>query len=104
MTRLDFNNEVIEILVKDIYDYVLGERLETGDNQHIVCPCGVNKDCRITVCVDIVREDSGDGYTVIALHSDPIFRFHDIGGGPNECPICSDTVLKMNNELAKLCA
>lgn len=53
MTRLEFNNEVVAILAKDIYDYVYKERLETGDNQHIVCPCGVKKDCRITGYIDV---------------------------------------------------
>jgi hypothetical protein len=100
MTRLEFNNEVVAILAKDLYDYVYGERLETGDNQHIVCPCGVKKDCRITGYIDVVRKDAGNGYAVITVHRDPLFR------SPNvcECPISSDATAKMNEELAKLCA
>lgn len=101
---LKFNNEVIGILAKDLYDYVYGERLETGDNQHIVCPCGVKKDCRITGYIDVVREDAGNGYTVIALHGDRPFRFTNIHSDLYECLISSDTILKMNNELTKLCA
>lgn len=104
MTRLEFNNEVVAILAKDIYDYVYGEHLETGDNQHIVCPCGVKKDCRITGYIDVARKDAGNGYTVIALHGDPLFRFKSINSEPYECTIGSDTVLKMNKELAKFCA